>query len=100
MGYHLLIFCKNLEKVVKTLNISVKIRLKKSQRSLFLSPAGFIRSYSYQGCPPLEKKIEWENITVSFYVSFAVLKTWQKYTQLPIINSKTLKNSLKTLKNC
>ena len=98
MGYHLLIFCKNLEKVVKTLNISVKIRLKKSQRSLFLSPAGFIRSYSYQGFPPLEKKIEWENITVSFYVSFAVLKTWQKYTQLPIINSKTLKNLLKTLK--
>jgi hypothetical protein len=58
MGYHLFIFCKYLEKVFKTLNISVKIRLKKSQRSLFLNPADFIRSYSYQDCPPLEKKIE------------------------------------------
>ena len=74
MGYHLFIFCKYLEKVFKTLNISVKIRLKKSQGSLFLSPAGFIRSYSYQGCPPLEKKIEWENITDRFYVSIAVLR--------------------------
>jgi hypothetical protein len=58
MGYQLFIFCKYLEKVFKTLNISVKIRLKKSQRSLFLNPADFIRSYSYQDCPPLEKKIE------------------------------------------